>query len=142
MGNTKSCIKALVANIISFILKKDEGIRKRLASNLASKTKIVIPRIAFYEVKRGLVAVNARHLLNDLSDLCCRCPVGHIDDTTIDEALKIYVELQHKGRPCDENDIYIAAFCRIHGLTLVTNNTKHFEHIDGLDMEDWSATEP
>jgi predicted nucleic acid-binding protein len=41
----------------------------------------------------------------------------------------------------DENDIYIAAFCKAYGLTLVTSNTKHFDNIDGLVLEDWTIAE-
>ena len=37
-----------------------------------------------------------------------------------------------------DSDVLIAAFCVINDCTLVTNNTKHFDNIDSLDVEDWS----
>jgi tRNA(fMet)-specific endonuclease VapC len=34
-------------------------------------------------------------------------------------------------------DLQIAAVARVHSLTLVTNNTKDFQRIPGLQLEDW-----
>ena len=34
-------------------------------------------------------------------------------------------------------DLWIASVALAHGLTLVTNNTKDFENIPGLRLEDW-----
>jgi predicted nucleic acid-binding protein len=31
-----------------------------------------------------------------------------------------------------------AAFCKARGFTLVTHNTKHFEHVSGLRYCDWT----
>jgi predicted nucleic acid-binding protein len=51
----------------------------------------------------------------------------------------IYVGLKAKGRLCDENDIYIAAWCKTYNFTLVTNNTRRFENVPGLLQTDWSV---
>ena len=45
--------------------------------------------------------------------------------------------LEKSGMTIDDADLYIAACARIHGLTLVTNNTKHFKRIKGLKLENW-----
>jgi tRNA(fMet)-specific endonuclease VapC len=36
------------------------------------------------------------------------------------------------------NDIFIAAHARSLGLTLVTNNTREFNRVDGLRVENWT----
>ncbi|HEY4572503.1 MAG TPA: PIN domain-containing protein [Thermoanaerobaculia bacterium] len=41
-----------------------------------------------------------------------------------------------KGRPIPENDIWIAASARQHGLTLATRDG-HFDDVDGLITETW-----
>jgi predicted nucleic acid-binding protein len=33
----------------------------------------------------------------------------------------------------------IVAFCKTYGLTLVTNNTRHFGNVPSLSLVDWSA---
>jgi len=44
--------------------------------------------------------------------------------------------LKDKGRPIPENDIWIAAIAREHGLILVSQDG-HFTHVDMIEMEKW-----
>lgn len=36
-------------------------------------------------------------------------------------------------------DLFIAATALVHGLTLVTHNTRHFQNVPHLAVEDWLA---
>jgi predicted nucleic acid-binding protein len=130
---------ALDSNIISFYLRENETVRRNVNRKLDSNNTIIIPPFAYYEVKRGLEAINAKKQLRKFEAFCVGLEMGKIDDSLLERAIPIYVELQHKGRSCDDNDIYIATFCKTHGLTLVTNNTGHFKHVSGLALADWSA---
>jgi len=47
---------------------------------------------------------------------------------------EIYVQ---KGSPIGVNDLHIAGDARSGGLTLVTNNLKEFERVEGLRLENW-----
>lgn len=49
----------------------------------------------------------------------------------------ICAELLRIGRPTGQKDALIAAVARQHQATLVTHNTKHFQHIERLNIEDW-----
>ena len=51
------------------------------------------------------------------------------------------VKDQHRrgGTPVGELDTQIAAHALAEGLTLVTYNTRHFDHVSGLQLEDWLA---
>ena len=46
------------------------------------------------------------------------------------------------GTPIGELDIQIAAHALAEGLTLVTHNTRHFDQVPGLQIEDWMAEPP
>jgi tRNA(fMet)-specific endonuclease VapC len=37
-------------------------------------------------------------------------------------------------------DLLIAATALVHGLTLVTHNTRHYAGIEGLTIEDWTIS--
>ncbi|MDA3963468.1 MAG: type II toxin-antitoxin system VapC family toxin [Planctomycetota bacterium] len=39
--------------------------------------------------------------------------------------------------PIGERDLMIAAIALAHGLTVVTNNTREFERVPALSLEDW-----
>ncbi len=46
--------------------------------------------------------------------------------------------LRKVGQPLPDFDLLIGATAVHHSLTLVTNNTKHFQRIQGIQMEDWT----
>lgn len=45
-------------------------------------------------------------------------------------------QLQRKGRPIPDNDIWIAAIAMQHGLVLVTRDA-HFDEVEALKIERW-----
>jgi predicted nucleic acid-binding protein len=45
--------------------------------------------------------------------------------------------LRRQGRPIDEMDTQIAAHALAEKLILVTHNTRHFENVPHLKLEDW-----
>jgi tRNA(fMet)-specific endonuclease VapC len=50
---------------------------------------------------------------------------------------EIRTALEKKGTPIGSLDMLIAAHSKSLGLTLVTNNTKEFARVDGLELVDW-----
>lgn len=46
--------------------------------------------------------------------------------------------LEKRGRPIGLADTFIAAHARSMGLTLVTNNTRHFTRVPALNLDDWT----
>jgi tRNA(fMet)-specific endonuclease VapC len=49
----------------------------------------------------------------------------------------IRANLERKGTPIGVNDLHIAAHARSEGLTLVTNNLREFERVEGLRLDNW-----
>ena len=47
-------------------------------------------------------------------------------------------QLEKTGSRLDDFDLIIAACALAYNLTLVTNNEKHFQRIDGLKLENWT----
>ncbi len=45
--------------------------------------------------------------------------------------------LRREGRPIGDIDLLIGSIALVHGLTVVTNNTAHFERLTDLDLENW-----
>jgi tRNA(fMet)-specific endonuclease VapC len=46
-------------------------------------------------------------------------------------------DLEARGQVIGPNDLHIAAHAKAANLTLVTNNLKEFERVDGLRLENW-----
>ncbi|MDR1286371.1 MAG: PIN domain-containing protein [Treponema sp.] len=127
---------ALDSNIITYYLKKNTKIMDKIDNERQKGNKLIIPPMVYYESIRGLIYLNATTKLKLFNKLCSN-GVGIINKDILDIAVSIYITLQKKGITIGDNDILIAAFCLKHNLVLITNNTKHFENINGLITENW-----
>ena len=110
---------------------------KKISETLLAGNEVLISPIAYYEVKRGLLAVKAEKRLLEFNAFCKVLGVGQLDNSLLDFAVVVYCELKDKKKTIEDADILTAAFCKSHGFTLVTNNIKHFDAISGLNTCDW-----
>ena len=62
-----------------------------------------------------------------------------MDTHTWDEAARLYALHRGKEQLVEDADFFVAAFCIVNNYTLVTNNIRHFEHIDGLKLINWKS---
>jgi predicted nucleic acid-binding protein len=130
---------AIDTNIISFLLRKNKKLQEKVYMESNYGQGVTIPPIAFYEVKRGLLDANATAKLSAFENLCSMLGVDDLDMNTLDNAASIYANLKKNGQLIEDADILIAASCVTHDYVLVTNNTKHFINIDGLQTVDWTS---
>ena len=128
---------ALDANTISFLLRKDKQVQDKVYNEANGGKGVIIPAIAYYEVKRGLIDYHATKKLKDFERLCGMVGIDKIDDETLDKAAEIYAALKKVGKLIEDADILIAAACIVHNYTLVTDNTQHLERVDGLQIVNW-----
>ena len=61
----------------------------------------------------------------------------NLDFSSVAESAAIRVQLEKKGTPIGSYDLLIAGIARSRGITLVTNNIKEFERVEGLLLENW-----
>ena len=61
------------------------------------------------------------------------------DDRCADAYGRIRSDLERAGLPIGPNDTFIAAIAVAHNLTLVTANTREFERVIGLAIENWEV---
>ena len=50
---------------------------------------------------------------------------------------EVAAALKRQGRPIGSHDTQIAAHALAEGLILVTHNTRHFQDVPGLKIQDW-----
>lgn len=128
----------LDTNIISAILKENEKVKKSVQKAIREGKEILIDGISYYEIKRGLLSANATNQLDRFNLLCKRFGLIWLETQSIfDTAAEIYADLQQKGKLIEDADILIASVVKTWELILVTDNTRHFQRIQGLRMENW-----
>lgn len=72
-----------------------------------------------------------------LEDFCSRLTLLDYGQKAAAHYGDIRADLERKGTPIGVNDLHIAGHARSEGLTLVTNNLKEFERVEGLRFENW-----
>lgn len=71
--------------------------------------------------------------------MAARLEVLPFDSAAASHSGQVRSELKKKGTPIGPYDVLIAGHARSLGLVLVTNNTREFNRVDGLRIEDWAA---
>lgn len=66
-------------------------------------------------------------------------PIINITPAIMETFGDLKTKLEKAGTIIDDMDLLIGSTALAHNLVLVTNNTKHFEKIEGLEIENWSA---
>jgi predicted nucleic acid-binding protein len=130
-------IYALDTNIISYILRGNEDVKKRWWHEELNGNRSVILLVVYLEVKRGLLAAGAKNKLTAFERMIAELGVDVLTVKDVDLAASLYSERKRQGRMMDDADLLIAAQAISRGYTLVTNNAKHFEGLDGLLLTNW-----
>jgi len=128
---------ALDTNIITYYLKGNEKILDKVDQE-AKNDNIIIPPFAYFEVKKWLMAVNSKIKLQAFEKLFEKCGIDAIEKKILDLSLSIYIKLRQKGVTVDDGDLLIAAYCIQNNYILVSNNQKHFEQIENIQVVNWT----
>lgn len=110
---------------------------------IAEKLKLYLPDVAISSVVLGELLYGARasaRINENLSNLKSFVQLINISDynpKSADAYSKIRLSLRQKGSPSGEADMMIAAIATIDNAILVTDNTKHFEYVENLRLENW-----
>ncbi len=67
-------------------------------------------------------------------------PVLPVSRTIIDTFASLKASLEKTGRGIDDMDLLIAATAITHNLVLVTNNSRHFARVSGLETVNWAQS--
>ena len=124
----------LDTNIISYYLKGFESLKEKITENI---DLLSISTISYYEIVSGLQSINAKKRITEFEKFCELIDIINLDRASISASCKIYSALKKSGKLIDDIDILIAGIALSNNLVMVTDNTGHFERIEGLKVENW-----
>lgn len=97
-----------------------------------------ISSVVFAELRYGAAKAKAPIQTRAKQDAVLRqLTLMPFDEAAADVYGTIRADLESKGTPVGPNDLLIAATALAHQLILVTHNTREFQRIVGLMLEDW-----
>jgi len=121
----------LDTNIVIALLAVDQKVVRRVAlAPMIYLPAVVVGELCFGAHKSLQVAGN----LQRIDDLVLRSTVLACDLDTARIYGEIKQQLQARGAPIPDNDIWIAAVARQHQILLLTRDL-HFQRIGGINVE-------
>ncbi len=127
----------LDTNIVTAYLKRNAMVRGRIRDAELAGQPVRLNAVSYYETKRGLLAIDAPVQRAAFERLWRVLGIVMLDHAALDRAAELYAELRSRGQLIEDADLLIAAIAVVHDMTLVTNNTSHFNRFEGLRIEDW-----
>jgi len=127
----------LDTNTLIYYIRGVEGVVRRFQAT--PRRELRIPSIVAYEVEYGAFKAGSarrREMTKQLLRVVAQIP---FDEAAASETARIRIELEHRGAFIGPLDLMIAGTAMSRGATLVTNNTREFSRVKGLDLRDWSA---
>ena len=126
----------LDTNTLIFFFKGMGNVSKRLIA--IPPKDIGIPTIVLFELEVGIAkSTSPKKRQTQLKNLTSIVNILSFGYEEAKYATSIHLGLEEKGVPIGPYDILIAGIALSNKGILVTHNTKEFERIEGLKIEDW-----
>ena len=126
----------LDTNICIYVIKRrQESLLERFNRNASH---LAMSSITLAELMHGAEkSSDPPRSLAVVENFCSRLEVLAYGPKAAQHYGQIRAALECRGTPIGVNDLHIAAHARSEGLTLVSNNLREFERVDGLLYENW-----
>ena len=95
---------------------------------------MVLAELLYGAARHGRAAAIRR----EIADLTSRLDVVPWDEEAADHYGDIRATLERHGTPLGAMDMMIAAHARSLGATLVSNDVRHFDRVEGLLTANWA----
>lgn len=100
--------------------------------------EIAVPAIVMFELEVGIgKSSSPRKRTTQLQEFISLVTIISFGQSEAKCAAGIRIKLERQGLSIGPYDILIAASALANNRTLVTHNTREFERVDGLKIEDW-----
>jgi tRNA(fMet)-specific endonuclease VapC len=120
---------------VSFVFKNEGRVAQRLLS--LEPSSICISAITVAELRYGAEKRQSKRLHSLIERFLAPFTVAPFSEAEAARYGELYAALELEGAPIGELDTQIAAHALTLGVTLVTNNERHFSQVAGLQLEDW-----
>lgn len=126
----------LDTNIVIYVLKRRPMILLDIFNRHSGQ--MCISAITLAELLHGVEkSAKPEHNLRQVEDFISRLEVLDYGIMAACHYGEIRADLERKGLTIGVNDLHIAGHARSEGLTLVSNNTREFERVEGLRLINW-----
>ena len=128
----------LDTNICSYIIRnRPESIKEKL-QEVEKEHTIALSSIVVSELLYGAKKKGSPKLLKVVMAFVDNFVIYDYSKVSAEFYATVRTDLEMQGKIIGANDLLIASHALSHKAVLVTNNTREFERVKGLNLEDWS----
>ncbi|MBU0756730.1 MAG: type II toxin-antitoxin system VapC family toxin [Nanoarchaeota archaeon] len=128
----------LDTNIIIEHLRDNRLIKEKIIALTKYGADFSITPITICELYKGAYkSKNIEHNIKQVKTTVATMKIIEFNENAYLAYGKIHKELMSKGTMTSEMDLLIGCLAYSFNATLVTQNKKHFENIQGLKVEEW-----
>lgn len=128
---------SLDSNIVIALMAGNPAVRSRIVERKPGS--VFVSSIVLHELMFG--AFNSQRVEANLEKLeRLAFPFLPFDEGDARSAGEVRAALKRLGTPIGTLDVLIAGQARARDLIVVTANCREFERVEGLAIEDWTAT--
>ena len=127
----------LDTNICIYLInQRPESVIRRFST--LKPSQVSLSMVTWGELYYGAYkSEKLQHNLRNLQQLSGLLKVLPLPVAAAEHYGRLRADLQRVGRSIGGNDLWIAAHALAEGHILVTHNTKEFERVEGLSVENW-----
>lgn len=125
-------------DILSMYFRGDERVEANVEQYIEEYGKVNLSIITYYEIVSGLTFRDTRKQRASFLAFAKEHSVLPLTEHAAATAAELYAALRKKGQPIDDIDLLIAGIALSNDLILATNNERHFERIEALEVVNWS----
>ena len=103
----------------------------------AGQSSLALSTVTVAELAFGIEKSNRADSLPKLENFLSKFPLLPWDKNAAWAYGKVRKSLEASGRRIGERDLLLASQALASNLTIVTNNTREFERVEGLKLENW-----
>ena len=128
----------LDTNICIYIINQQPAqVLERLIQ--AGRESLAISSVTVAELAFGVAKSTRADSMPKLQNFLSKFPIVDWDQDAAWVYGPVRKALEAKGQRIGERDLLLACQALALGATMVTNNTREFERIEGLKLENWAA---
>jgi tRNA(fMet)-specific endonuclease VapC len=123
-------------DILIYLIKGNHAVDRRLieTESIPKAISVITFGELLFGAKKSIQKDKNIAIVYRLSEVF---PIIEINRSTIETFTEIKATLEKDGERIEDFDLLIAATALGMNYTLVTNNTKHYQRIESLKLENW-----
>jgi tRNA(fMet)-specific endonuclease VapC len=128
----------LDTNICIYVINEQPAhVLQRLIQ--AGRDSLAISTVTVAELAFGIAKSTRADSRAKLENFLSKFPILDWDQDAAWVYGNVRKTLEEKGQRIGERDLLLASQALALGATMVTNNTREFERVEGLKLENWAA---